>query len=191
MSVDANGALSSVIQNFTYANGSGAHGAAVSPDNRFLYSADLTGNAVWRHSIEPGTGMLQDEFRLEAPEDSGPRHMSVHSGGKYLYVLMETTSQMAVYSLNGKKLKLRGSYPIYPPGKIPALIIWTPPDIEKAAMSFNSEETQLHYPPARSTYGHQHAQAVLVQHRDTSLVGSWISTAQSRNKWLRCLLRLC
>lgn len=117
-----------MIQNFTYATGSGAHGAAISSDHRFLYSADLTGNAVWRHSIEPGTGVLRDGFRLEAPEGSGPRHMSVHSGGKYLYVLMETTSEMAVYSLNGKKLKLRESYPIYPPGEIPVLAIWTPTD---------------------------------------------------------------
>ena len=36
-----------------YASDSGVHCMAVSPDNKDLYSADDTGNAIWTHAVQP------------------------------------------------------------------------------------------------------------------------------------------
>lgn len=101
-SVDENGVLDQVIQNYTYfVNVSGVHGTAFSPDSRFLYSADDTGNTLWTHSIDRDTGEVALLESLPGPSTgSDPRHVTVHPNGKYIYVILEGTSQLAQYTID-------------------------------------------------------------------------------------------
>ena len=99
------GVLSHNIQTFLYRPGAGIHGAAFTPDNRFLYSADLTENAIFGHHVEQGTCLVKEAFRMPVEKPgSAPRHMVVNKNGKYLYVLMELTNELVVYDLqNGRE----------------------------------------------------------------------------------------
>ncbi|KAK2604136.1 hypothetical protein N8I77_007091 [Diaporthe amygdali] len=101
-SVDEGGALDAVIQNYTYfVNKSGVHGAALSPDSRYLYSADDTGNTLWTHAVDPATGEVAVLANLTGPTPgSDPRHVVVHPKGHYLYVILEGASQLAQYTID-------------------------------------------------------------------------------------------
>lgn len=101
-SVDEDGGLDAVIQNYTYfANVSGVHGAALSPDSCYLYSADDTGNTLWTHSVDRTTGEVTFLANLTGPSPgSDPRHVVVHPNNKYLYVILEGSSQLAQYSID-------------------------------------------------------------------------------------------
>ncbi|KAH9889669.1 hypothetical protein F4778DRAFT_773283 [Xylariomycetidae sp. FL2044] len=115
MSVTDDGALGETIQNFTYASGSGVHGTALSPDSRFLYSADDGGNAIWTHSIDAATGAVAYVSNITGPaEGSDPRHVAVHPGGAYLYVVLEGTSQLAQYTVDAETGVLSYADVIYP-----------------------------------------------------------------------------
>lgn len=102
LSVDESGALDAVIQNYTYfVNVSGVHGAALSPDSQYLYSADDTGNTLWTHAVDPATGEVTALANLTGPQlGSDPRHVVVHPDGHYLYVILEGASQLAQYSID-------------------------------------------------------------------------------------------
>lgn len=100
-SVDETGQLEAAIQNYTYFNSSAVHGTAFSPDSRFLYSADDSGNTLWTHSIDQGTGEVTLVANLTAPSSGAhPRHAAVHPNGKYIYVVLEGSSQIAQYSVD-------------------------------------------------------------------------------------------
>lgn len=98
MSVDEDGALDSHIANATYDTSAGIHGAWLSPDNDFLYSADDIGNGVWAHSIDTTTQTVQEIQHLDAAESSDPRHLTVHPNGLWVYVIYEAGNSVAVYS---------------------------------------------------------------------------------------------
>lgn len=102
LSVDSGGALDAVIQNYTYfVNVSGVHGAALSPDSQYLYSADDTGNTLWTHVVDRGTGEVTALANLTGPTPgSDPRHVVVHPDGHYLYVILEGSSQLAQYTVD-------------------------------------------------------------------------------------------
>lgn len=101
LSVDEQGKLESTLQNFTYFSSSAVHGSAFSPDSKFLYSADDSGNTLWTHSIDQETGEVTLVANLTAPSSSAhPRHATVHPNGKYIYVVLEGSSQIAQYTLD-------------------------------------------------------------------------------------------
>ncbi|KAH8678455.1 hypothetical protein BX600DRAFT_486219 [Xylariales sp. PMI_506] len=114
-SVDDNGVLDQVIQNYTYfTNVSGVHGTAFSPDSRFLYSADDTGNTLWTHSINRTTREVTYLANLTSPSaGANPRHVTVHPKGKYLYVILEEASQLAQYTID-KRTGLPSYDVVYP-----------------------------------------------------------------------------
>jgi carboxy-cis,cis-muconate cyclase len=98
--VSTNGSIASLGQSLEYASGSGVHGLALSPDQRYLYSADDPGNAVWTHQVK-ADGTLAYVGKLTAPSNgSDPRHVDVHPSGNYLYVVLEKTNQVAIYSID-------------------------------------------------------------------------------------------
>ncbi|KAL1861647.1 hypothetical protein Daus18300_008763 [Diaporthe australafricana] len=115
-SVDEGGALDAVIQNYTYfVNVSGVHGAALSPESRYLYSADDTGNTLWTHAVDRATGEVTALGNLTGPTPgSDPRHVVVHPKGHYLYVILEGSSQLAQYMVDrGTGLPAYdGAYPL-------------------------------------------------------------------------------
>lgn len=98
ISVDDTGALQSVMGNATYDSGSGVHGSDVSPDGDFFYSADDMGNGVWVHAVDETAGTVEEIQHLDAEDGSDPRHLTVHPNGKWVYVVYEAASSIAVYS---------------------------------------------------------------------------------------------
>ncbi|CAJ0552609.1 Ff.00g006870.m01.CDS01 [Fusarium sp. VM40] len=103
MSVDENGALDKTVQDYNFAPGSNVHGTALSPDSKFIYSADMGNNSIWTHPVDRRTGKLGEPVsRVDGPaEHSEPRHVAVHQqSGKALYTVTEITSQVAWYKLD-------------------------------------------------------------------------------------------
>ncbi|KAI0593517.1 Lactonase, 7-bladed beta-propeller-domain-containing protein [Biscogniauxia sp. FL1348] len=103
MSVDRAGALDRVVQDYTYAAGSAVHGTAFSspPDERFLFSADTPGDAIWTHAVDGTSGAVRPLGRAPAPAPgSHPRHLAVHGAGRYVYAVLEGTSQVAQYAVS-------------------------------------------------------------------------------------------
>lgn len=122
MSVDADGALASLVQNYTYASDSGVHGTAISPDGKFIYGADDSANTIWTHSIDGTTGEVTYVDDLAGPStDSGPRHAAVHPNGTYLYIVLEGSNEVAQYSLDQETglptMSPNTTWPLTPEGK--------------------------------------------------------------------------
>ncbi|KAI0554130.1 carboxy-cis,cis-muconate cyclase [Xylaria curta] len=123
LSVHENGTLKGVIQEYTYGPGSAVHGTAITPNEKFLLSADTKGNIIWSHKIDPETGVLSTVSIIYGPsEGSGPRHLAIHENGKYAYVVLEESSEVAQYSIDEYgTLSLVGDiYPLLHPGQDPA-----------------------------------------------------------------------
>lgn len=128
MSVDSDGTLQDVIQNITLESSSGIHGMAVDPDNNIVYSADDSANGIWVHEIIDGSQNLKQLAFVKAPEaNAGPRHLTVHPNGRYLYVVMEAKNEIAVYAVNSgadsDRLKISFTglrYSLIPKGANPA-----------------------------------------------------------------------
>lgn len=101
------GALSAVAQNVSYTSGSsGVHGLALHPSGKYLYSADDSGNAVWTHAINNGTGLLELVSKTDAPSTgANPRHAAVHPLGGYLYVVLEESNELAQYRIDARSGK--------------------------------------------------------------------------------------
>ncbi|KAI0123634.1 carboxy-cis,cis-muconate cyclase [Xylariales sp. AK1849] len=101
LSVDESGALTASAQNYTYFSSSAVHGTAFSPDSKFLYSADDSGNTLWTHSIDQETGEVTLVANLTAPSSGAdPRHATVHPNGTYIYVVLEGSSEIGVYAID-------------------------------------------------------------------------------------------
>lgn len=114
MSVDPTGTLTSVIASATYNTNASIHGLALSPDNAFLYSADDPGNAIWVHSINMGSGTITPVQYLPAPTDANPRHLIVHPGGGYAYVIFEEGNAVGVYARDEETGELTFTDVTYP-----------------------------------------------------------------------------
>lgn len=100
------GVLQEVVQSWHYArNNSAIHGLALDPDGMTIYSADLSGDAIWSHSLSPdGTGRvvgLRGLYDLP-PDQRGahPRHIVVHPNGRVLYVIMEAANEVVAYTID-------------------------------------------------------------------------------------------
>ena len=81
-----------------------AHSATVSPDNRFVYMADLGIDRVNIFAIDPKTSKVKPAATpyVSVKPGSGPRHMAFHPNGKYAYLVEEMISSVAVFSRNAE-----------------------------------------------------------------------------------------
>jgi len=78
------------------------HSANVSPDNKFLYVADLGTDKLYTYQFKSGDGKLLPAPTAEtrvAP-GAGPRHFTFHPNGKFLYLAEELTSTVSIFSIN-------------------------------------------------------------------------------------------
>ncbi len=76
-----------------------AHCFVISPDNRFAFAADLGLDQVLGYALEPATAKLapcQPPF-VKTPPGAGPRHLTFHPNGKYVYVINELSNSITLF----------------------------------------------------------------------------------------------
>jgi 6-phosphogluconolactonase len=71
-----------------------AHCVVFSPDNRFLFSADLGADKIFAYRFDAATGSItpNDPASVSITPGSGPRHIEFHPNGKWAYVITEMAS---------------------------------------------------------------------------------------------------
>lgn len=76
-----------------------AHSIIPSPDNRFVYAADLGLDQVLGYRLDAATARLapNDPPFEKSPQRAGPRHLTFHPNGKYLYAINEIENSVTVY----------------------------------------------------------------------------------------------
>lgn len=81
-------------------NGPFAHSIVVSPGNRFAYAADLGLDKIFCYQLDPAAATLSSHSKqpfIETPPGSGPRHLSFHPNGKFLYAINELSNSVTVF----------------------------------------------------------------------------------------------
>ncbi|MEO8496701.1 MAG: lactonase family protein [Planctomycetota bacterium] len=76
-----------------------AHCIVVSPDNRFVYAADLGLDQVLGYRLDPATAKLAPNPQpfVKTPPGSGPRHLTFHPNGKHVYVINELLNSVTLF----------------------------------------------------------------------------------------------
>lgn len=75
---------------------SNGHCSAVSPTGRWVLVADLGLDRVFVYQLDPTTGKLSPGVNsfLKMANGAGPRHLSFHPNGKFVYIINETNLTM-------------------------------------------------------------------------------------------------
>jgi 6-phosphogluconolactonase len=76
-----------------------AHCIVVSPDNRFAFAADLGTDQVLCYRLDPAAAKLTPNRPpfARSPAGAGPRHLTIHPGGKHLYAINELLNSVTVF----------------------------------------------------------------------------------------------
>lgn len=95
-----------------------AHCFVVSPDNRFAFAADLGLDQVLGYTLDAATAKIapnQPPF-VKTPPGAGPRHLTFHPNGKYVYVINELSNSITLfdYAAESGKLAQRQTVPTLP-----------------------------------------------------------------------------
>jgi len=111
--IEASGALGAATDTIRY-TGTGPdqqrqdkphiHSATVSPDNRFVYVADLGTDKLYIYEIDAANKKVkpaQTPYVTVKP-GSGPRHLAFYPNGKYAYLVEEMVSSVAAFSRDAK-----------------------------------------------------------------------------------------
>jgi carboxy-cis,cis-muconate cyclase len=104
-STHSNGTIDDIVDIWSYARESGAHGLALGERNGqpVLYTADLNGDSLWTHAIDRTSGKAKELGRLKlAKTGLHPRHVAAHPSGKYVYLIMEAENTIHQIDLDGK-----------------------------------------------------------------------------------------
>jgi len=84
-----------------------AHCFVISPDNRFVFSADLGTDQIIGYRL---AGRTSELMQLESPAatapGAGPRHLTFHPSGKYVYVINELLNTVSLFDYDTKTGKL-------------------------------------------------------------------------------------
>lgn len=148
MSVDASGALAAHTANLTYDTSAGVHGLAIAPDDRFVYSADDMGSRVWAHAASNST--VAATQHLDA---AGARHLVVHPGGRWLYVVFESANEVAVFGRDadtGELVSANTTYSLLPGGFANSSSYWSS-DVAVSNATSASPRYLLAFARSRST----------------------------------------
>ena len=72
-------------------SGPHAHSVNLSPDNKFAYVADLGLDKIMIYKVDPKTGALtaNDPAFFKTRAGAGPRHLTFHPNGKFVYFINE------------------------------------------------------------------------------------------------------
>jgi len=77
-----------------------AHAIITSPDNKYVYAADLGLDQVRCYRLDAATSKLtpNDPPFAKSPAGAGPRHLTFHPNGKQLYVINELLNSVTVFA---------------------------------------------------------------------------------------------
>ncbi|EJW16188.1 lactonase family protein [Paenibacillus alvei] len=84
-----------------------AHSAFFSPDEQYVYVSDLGSDRVKCYSIDKQRNVLVPQGEYEVPAGSGPRHLTFHPNGRFVYVINELNSTVSVFSYHSENGELR------------------------------------------------------------------------------------
>ena len=80
-----------------------AHCILTDPSNKFVLAADLGVDGVLIYKFDERTGSIATVANgVAAKPGAGPRHLAFHPTGKFLYVVNELDSTLAVYTYDGE-----------------------------------------------------------------------------------------
>ncbi|GAA5902269.1 hypothetical protein JCM6882_000488 [Rhodosporidiobolus microsporus] len=94
----------------------GSHSFDLSPDGKLAYVADIGRNAIFVFRVLP-TGQLElAEKHISPRPTDGPRHVTPHPNGRYVYSLQEHSSMVDCFEVDQEKgtLKWTGGVKIIP-----------------------------------------------------------------------------
>ena len=95
------------------------HSVILSPDNKYLIAADLGTDKIHIYRFQPGNkeplSPAEQPF-IKTKPGSGPRHLTFHPNGKYLYSVNELDGSVNAYSYGNGKLKELQSITMLPAG---------------------------------------------------------------------------
>lgn len=95
-----------------------AHGSFMSPDNKFVLTADLGIDKVMIYSFDQANGKLhpaKQPFARSRP-GAGPRQLCFHPNNKYAYLIEELSGTVVYYKYNHGKLREKQRVSTRPPG---------------------------------------------------------------------------
>lgn len=81
-----------------------AHSFLPSPDNRYVFSADLGTDKVYGYQLDAATGKLtpQPAPAFTAKPGAGPRHLTFHPNGRWAYLENELNSTVTALAYDAK-----------------------------------------------------------------------------------------
>jgi len=90
-------------------SGPHAHSTVMSPDNRFVLSADLGLDQIFTYRLDPAKATITpaDPPFTKVTPGSGPRHLAFHPNGKYVYAVEELVSKVTAFAYDGATGSLR------------------------------------------------------------------------------------
>ncbi len=110
--IKQDGSLTEAIATYQHAGrgatprqaGPHAHMAAVSPDNRFVWVADLGTDQVMSYRIDAEKGMVPNAPpSAKLTPGSGPRHLVFRNDSKFAYVIGELAATVTVFSYDAAR----------------------------------------------------------------------------------------
>ena len=83
------------------------HCAVFSPDQQYLFAADLGTDKLHKYNVNNTTPFLTsgdpDAYKVEP--GSGPRHLTFHPNGKYAYLINELSGKVTVFNYDNGNLE--------------------------------------------------------------------------------------
>jgi 6-phosphogluconolactonase len=84
-----------------------AHSIMVDPGNRFVLAADLGLDQIVVYQLDAKRGSLTEHHRADLRPGAGPRHLTFHPSGRYLYCMNELDSSITVFDYDAAQGTLR------------------------------------------------------------------------------------
>jgi 6-phosphogluconolactonase len=91
------------------------HSSVFSPDNKFLFAADLGIDKLMIYRFNSKTGKISDTNFVMTEPGSGPRHFTFHPNKKFIYLLEELSGSISAYSYSKNDLALLQNMSALPP----------------------------------------------------------------------------
>ena len=101
VALNEDGSLKSHIGDFSFKAAEGRkfspHAVAVSPDNRYLFIPDISGNRICRMEIGKD-GTLKESGSVSSKNFHGPRHMTFSADGNFAYLISQMGGSVTAFN---------------------------------------------------------------------------------------------